>query len=881
MTKKLLALLLAMCMVFSVCSVSVAFAEESTDGAQQVSGTETPSGDEGQPSQPATNNNTPQEPEEDATVELELDNAYLPNATVVIKGTVTGDDVSVVRVEIICDEDGISAKDTATIKSVSRFESEGVEYKLDDATVGAEYEINVYDDDTDELLASDSFLIKKGATSDSVDDGSNKVTIWIEGLTDRYIDKTVVNLDWVKEPNVLKVAEYVLDEADRNYKSSKKKVTAIASTETGSTYTLKDGSTSKYYEDCEWAYILNGGTSSAMADYDGDWTDIELKGGDEIVLFFGEPGTVGYPMVTMTPDDGIGVKDDVEILVVNQLFDEDGEIESEEPIKGAKVYFIKRGSTSKGTAKTTGSDGIYDFEASSSFISTYQGGEMMVTYYQSSSKPLKMVSVTQDLKTERSSTIQAYVRIEGAHKTLLSRTKSAKIEEYDLYNFMLEVLDDEDIEYETNDDETNFTYFESKTTSGYSNENGDITRDSGWYVAVNDEIYTPDDDLEEVEIFPNDEILFYFGDHDTVPVVYYKIDGELVTEKKVYVYFYSDADMTNPIDDLEVTFEGDDIDKDMETNSDGRITLPTVEYKGTYTLSWGEQVGVRDDECPKAVMGEAELKFTGTSAPSNNTSTGTSTGTTTKIEYECEYCGDTVTKVYTIEYKNREIDVCKSCKNELEEDEKWTDEATRPTEEPTEWETGDYTEVPTEPKGPSKYYPDPNIDSWAVESVNKAHEYGLMSGTAKGWFEPQREITRAEFTAIVCRMLGLDTDAPFEQKFTDVTPSDWHYGYVMAAYNAGYVTGMSDTIFSPSSYITREQMAVLVARIINATGNESDVYLFADGYDVSAWARVSVAAVNKTGLMTGDQFGQFLPKANVTRQTAAIVAVRLYEYLGD
>jgi hypothetical protein len=32
--------------------------------------------------------------------------------------------------------------------------------------------------------------------------------------------------------------------------------------------------------------------------------------------------------------------------------------------------------------------------------------------------------------------------------------------------------------------------------------------------------------------------------------------------------------------------------------------------------------------------------------------------------------------------------------------------------------------------------------------------------------------------------------------------------------------------------------------------------------------------------MTGDQFGQFLPKDNVNRETAAIVSVRLYEYLG-
>lgn len=877
MAKKLLALLLAMCMLFSVCSVSV-FAEDPT-GEEETTEATTP---EEESSQEETEEESNEEETTDETVEksvnISLANSYYPNDTVVVKGTVTGD-VSVVRVEIICEDDRVDFSD---IISASKFKSSGLSFNLEDASVGAEYSVTVYDDDTDEELGSDSFLIRKSNTSTSVDDGSNKVTIWIEGLTERYIEETVVNLDNVKEPTVLEVAEYVLEEVDREYKSSKVKVTAIASTATGTTYTLKDNSTNNKYEDCQWAYILNG----EMADYDGDWTDIELKGGDEVVLFYGVPGEVGYPVVTVTPEM-ISVKDEVTITVKNRLFDEDGEIESEEPVKGAKVYLLKRGSTSKGTAKTTNADGEYVFKSStvtSSWITSYQGGEVMVGGYQTSSKPLTMVTVKEDLITDREGTIQAYVRIEGAHKTLLKRTKSAKIDEFDLYNFMVEVLEDEDIEYETNDNETNFTYFESKSTSGYSNENGDIVRDSGWYVAVNDEVYTPDDDLEEVEIYPNDEILFYFGDEDTVPVVYCKIDGDLETEKKVYAYFYSDADMTNPIDDFDVYFDGDEYsDKRLNTNSDGRVTLPTVEYRGTYTLSWGEQVAVKADECPYAISGSVELKYTGASASVNDEKEESTTKRVTEPEdeeFECENCGKIITRVYTVEYKGKEYEVCKSCQQELEAEE-WT---TAPEEDET-WKPGEYETVPNEEDtfvpGPSKYYPDTNIDKWAVANVNKAYEYDLMSGTGHGYFEPKREITRAEFTTIVCRILGLNTDASaYEQKFADVSPSDWHYGYVMAAFKAGYVNGMSETIFAPSNYITREEIAVMVSRILNVTGEENDALLFADGASISKWARIYVAAVNKTGIMTGDQFGQFLPKNKVDRQTVATIAVRLYEYLG-
>ena len=863
MAKKLLALLLAMCMLFSVCSVSV-FAEETDEATGEETTTE------------ATENTTPEEGEEEETTAPEEDedvtksanislaNSYLPNATVSIKGTVTGD-VSVVRVEIICADDRV---DESELISVSKFKSTGVEYTLDDATVGAEYEVNVYDDDTDELIGSDSFLIKKGNTVvDNVDDGSNKVTFWVEGTTNRYIDETVVNLDVLKNKTVLNLAEYVLEDEGRKYKDNKKKITAIASTATGSTYTLKDGNTSSYLKDCTWNFFLEG----VAYDADTDWSEVEINGGDEVILYFGEVGEVIYPNVSITPDE-ISANDTVTVTVTDN--------ETGDPIKGAKVSIIKRGATS-GTAKSTNSDGEYSVKATSSWITSYQGGQVMATYYQSSTKPLKMVSVKKDLDTDRDGTVQAYVRIEGAHKTLLERTKSAKIEEYDLYNFMLEVLEDEDIEYEVNNDETNFTYFESKTTSGYSNENGDITRDSGWYVVVNDKIYTPDDDLEEVIIYTNDEILFYFGDEDTVPVVYYKVDGDLVTEKKVYVYFYSDADLTDPIDDMDVYFDGDEYsDKRLTTNSNGRVTLPTVNYKGTYTLSWGEQIGVKADECPSAVFGSVELKFTGTAAPTTNTDDDDDDDDDeVTIQYKCDYCGDTVSRVYDIEYDGEDLEVCKSCKNELEEEEEWAT-----TSKDDGWEKGDYTEPTDEEEfvpGPSKYYPDQNIDSWAVANVNKAHEYGLMSGTTYGYFEPQREITRAEFTAIVCRILGLDHEKNFTEKFGDVTKNDWHFGYVMAAYEAGYVNGMSEISFAPNNYITREEIAVMVSRILNVTGSENDVYLFADGPNVSAWARIYVAAVNKTGIMTGDQFGQFLPKNKVNRQTVATIAVRVYEYLGN
>ncbi len=871
MAKKLLALVLAVSMIFSVCAFTV-YAEEtdnSADVAEVAESADVETGD----AEETEDETTASEEEEDVvekSIEIDVASNYYANDKVTVTGSVEGDITGVI-VRIVCDEDDVDVEETITVK---KFESTGVTLQLKKATVGAEYTVTVSDFADEDTYAEKYFIIKKDASSNtgtsSTSSKNGKVTIWIEGLTARYIDETTVSLKNVDDATVMGVAEYVLDEEGRAYRRStdKSKIDRIATTATGSTY-LRDGygtstssSSTKYFADCEWSYFVNGKASSLSM------SEMEVEDGDEIVLYFGNPDEVIYPTITVEPD-GISLGDKIEVTVTDQYGD---------PVKGASVYFYKRNSTTK-TGGKTDSNGVYDDKtANSSFISTYQGGTVMVSYYQSSSKPILMVSVEEDLLIEREGTTAAYVTVEGAHKTLLSKTKSSKIAEYDLLNFAMEVFEDEGLDYDLNSSKDNFEYIESKNTSGYNNENGDLTDDSGWYVWVDGEIYTPEDDLEDVPVYNDDEIIFYFGDENTIPVVYYTIDGDLETDETVYVYFYSDAEKTEPLNRFYVYFTGDDVAKGMNTNSDGRVTLPIVEYKGTYTLSWGEQVGVKDDYCPYAVYTEIDLKYTGTTKP---TEKATETKTETKT-YECDYCGDDVTRLYNVEYKGKELDVCQSCRTEINNmNEEWATVG-KEEEDTTTWAEGDYTEPTEKVTGPSPHFPDPNIDTWAVSYVDKAYEYGLMSGTGEGWFEPQREITRAEFTAIICRMLGLDTDVnSYAQVFTDVTPTDWHYGYVMAAYNAGYVTGMSATTFAPNDYITREQMAVLVARIIQVTGEETDVFLFADGYNVSLWARVYVSAVLKTGLMTGNQFGEFLPQDKVTRQTAAIVAVRLLEYMNS
>jgi hypothetical protein len=96
---------------------------------------------------------------------------------------------------------------------------------------------------------------------------------------------------------------------------------------------------------------------------------------------------------------------------------------------------------------------------------------------------------------------------------------------------------------------------------------------------------------------------------------------------------------------------------------------------------------------------------------------------------------------------------------------------------------------------------------------------GIVTGKTAAAFEPDAGMTRAQFTAVVVRALGL---TPVKvTKFTDVKPADWCAGYVGTAYTYGIVNGTTETEFSPDGAITRQQAAAMVARAAGLCGMDT------------------------------------------------------------
>ena len=172
------------------------------------------------------------------------------------------------------------------------------------------------------------------------------------------------------------------------------------------------------------------------------------------------------------------------------------------------------------------------------------------------------------------------------------------------------------------------------------------------------------------------------------------------------------------------------------------------------------------------------------------------------------------------------------------------------------------------------------ISPWALDAVHAAYDQGLMKGISETRliFAPQQQLTRAEFAALLLRLLGeapsTSTAAPV---FSDVLQGAWYYGAVLKAKELGIISGVTDTVFHPNEVVTRQDMAVMISRAFKLeTGTAAPVKAgtFTDEGLISSYALSAVHAVADRGYMTGFN-GAFDPAAEVSREMAAAVAVRL------
>lgn len=111
--------------------------------------------------------------------------------------------------------------------------------------------------------------------------------------------------------------------------------------------------------------------------------------------------------------------------------------------------------------------------------------------------------------------------------------------------------------------------------------------------------------------------------------------------------------------------------------------------------------------------------------------------------------------------------------------------------------------------------------------------------------------------------------------FADIG-SHWAKEAITTASTLGIVDGFEDGTFGPDDNITREQMAVILARAVHLAPATSGLD-YKDSGDVSAWAQGPLVALTVKGVLNGYEDGTLKPKAFSTRAEAAVIIIRILD----
>ncbi|MGN0181972.1 MAG: S-layer homology domain-containing protein [Candidatus Ornithomonoglobus sp.] len=205
---------------------------------------------------------------------------------------------------------------------------------------------------------------------------------------------------------------------------------------------------------------------------------------------------------------------------------------------------------------------------------------------------------------------------------------------------------------------------------------------------------------------------------------------------------------------------------------------------------------------------------------------------------------------------------------------------------------------------------------WAEQTINDMQAAGYVTGVDSDKFEPDRNVTRAEFLKMAMEAAGIVGHAYREGECLDAANDDWYCYYLQGALDKDLIpeamiktckkeavtktlaeateTAEAITadinaytgIFEGNTPITREEMAAIAINCASYTAKQGKAALasvtvensFSDVDSISEAYRNSVEAAQSYGIVEGDD-NLFAPQSNLTRAEAVTVAGRLIKTL--
>lgn len=173
------------------------------------------------------------------------------------------------------------------------------------------------------------------------------------------------------------------------------------------------------------------------------------------------------------------------------------------------------------------------------------------------------------------------------------------------------------------------------------------------------------------------------------------------------------------------------------------------------------------------------------------------------------------------------------------------------------------------------------VNHWAADEIERAASLGIINGYEDGTFRPDHGVTRAQFIAMLMKIVQAPAQTTAAKNFSDLDAAKWAEDAIMRASHMGIVKGYADGSFRPNESITRAQMAVIIAYVLQTEQAEiTDITAsFTDEDIIPAWEMQAVQQVADAGIMNGRSDGRFEPQGTASRAEAVTVLLRLMDII--
>lgn len=197
-------------------------------------------------------------------------------------------------------------------------------------------------------------------------------------------------------------------------------------------------------------------------------------------------------------------------------------------------------------------------------------------------------------------------------------------------------------------------------------------------------------------------------------------------------------------------------------------------------------------------------------------------------------------------------------------------EQTAASSETTQTGSAAATETTTEtkPEQPKEAGWDVDDSHWAAETIRAMMAEGVLEGDAEGRIRPDDKITREEMIWVMNTMLGIQPKADTKLDAADRS-SEWAYGALAAAKDAGILQGDEFGYLCGSDYATRAEIITMIARACKVSSDDHSVLDgFTDAADIPDWAVSALAGMAAQGSLSGYTDGTLQPNDQITRAEA-------------